>query len=308
MPRPFFSRDRHNRGIDDQQDQSRDDYTGNRNWYDITNTDADTTDGDDDDDFNQTLNNRRYRRESYNGHNYEYVDDNDNDGEKDEYPLREQLRGFGYWPPDTNYEREDWEYGLNESDDENDEHMPPARGGPKKRAVVFDDDGGIGGSSEDDGDDEDDDDEKARAFGGYQTDMPAKGVRVLSGPFLEEGHNPDMQVRHRVVSGSGMMGPGLNDGKEGDWVGGGRGGGGGGGDTDTGSLNYGGPKRLFWTKKKKWLAIGICALVVVLAIVIPVAVVFSRRKHHASEKPKSPYNSALDRLDPNTIPVLLLQP
>ena len=133
-------------------------------------------------------------------------------------------------------------------------------------------------------------------------------VRIVSGRQLEEANNPGATVRLRGGGDSSGDASGLGYGssKEGTW--------------DDGSMDRTEPvqKRPFW-KMKRWIALII--LIILLIIIIPIAVVFSKKNHNSSStssssgantnrpapnrpfKIKSPYNSNLDALDPNSIPV-----
>lgn len=150
----------------------------------------------------------------------------------------------------------------------------------------------------DEGEDEEGDvEERTRVLDELLHSSPkvtARG-RVVSGPFLEEGRSDKTRVRHR-----GGGGPETDLGwKEGDWG------------NCSGSGD--GDHRPFW-KKKKWWWIGIGVLVVLLAIIIPVVIVVSKKKHSTAKdgggdsgsSGNTPYNSNLDGLDPDSIPVCFM--
>lgn len=113
--------------------------------------------------------------------------------------------------------------------------------------------------------------------------------RVASGAYLEEGRSPGMEFRRR--GGGPPMGGRWN--KEG-WDG----------------SSEGADKPPIWKRKKWWIALGV--LIVLLAIIIPVSVVFSK-KHKGdnddsdpADASSSPSNSNLDGVSHDSIPVSLL--
>lgn len=124
--------------------------------------------------------------------------------------------------------------------------------------------------------------------------------RAVSGPYLEEGRAPDMEVRPRRGRG------GRSASMEAAWR----------KDGWNGSLD--GSERVPFWKRKRWWIILACILAV-LAIVIPVAVVVSKKKHpygdgggHGSDSSGessgngSPSNSNLDSISRSSIPVCSL--
>lgn len=90
-------------------------------------------------------------------------------------------------------------------------------------------------------------------------DIP-KG-RIVSGAYLEEGQDPDMQVRHRGGGSVSNTGSGIPK-KTGLWEG------------SAASAGSGSPP--FWKQKRWWIGMGLL-LVVLVAIVVPVVVVMTRR-------------------------------
>ncbi|KAI9039994.1 putative exo-beta-1,3-glucanase [Aspergillus affinis] len=90
--------------------------------------------------------------------------------------------------------------------------------------------------------------------------------RIVSGAYLEEGRNPDMNVRHRGGGGGGPPTESTWQ-KEGDW-----------GDSMGGSGDGQTSK-----KRKKWIWIAIALLIIICAIVIPVAVVMSKKNKDSSD-------------------------
>ncbi|PKY03019.1 glycoside hydrolase [Aspergillus campestris IBT 28561] len=131
-------------------------------------------------------------------------------------------------------------------------------------------------------------DERPRKLAPFPGEMPrgqSKG-RIVSGAYLEEGRSPEMEVRHR-----GGGGPAVEDRwrKEGDW-------------DSSGDGDEGQPP--FW-KRKKWL-IAVGVLILLLAIIVPVAVVVSKKKGDEPGSGQSgedqPANSNLDKISRDSIP------
>lgn len=90
-------------------------------------------------------------------------------------------------------------------------------------------------------------------------DVP-KG-RIVSGAYLEEGQDPDMQVRHRGGGPAFGSGSGIPE-KSGVWEG--------------SAVSAGSGSPPFWRQKRWWIGMGLL-LVVLVAIVVPVVVVMTRR-------------------------------
>ncbi|KAJ5919447.1 Exo-beta-1-3-glucanase [Penicillium verhagenii] len=122
------------------------------------------------------------------------------------------------------------------------------------------------------------------------------GARVVSGSYLEEGHTPDMNVRHRGGGGPAMDRAWKH---EKDWAG-----------------NYGSAEqRPFWKfwdswsrKKRIWIAT-MAGILILLAIVVPIAVTESQKKSTASSaststssSPSSNLTANLDTISRDSIP------
>lgn len=114
--------------------------------------------------------------------------------------------------------------------------------------------------------------------------------RVVSGAYMEEGRSPDMEVRRRGGGGPPFDRRGRKEGWDGSVDGAGR--------------------QPFWKRKKWWIAIGV--LIILLAIIIPVAVVVSKKNKgdkdnsDPSDPESSPSNSNLDSISRSSIPVSCL--
>lgn len=139
---------------------------------------------------------------------------------------------------------------------------------------------------------------ESQMLGPFPEDTPrgqSKG-RIVSGAYLEEGRNPDMNVRHRGGGGGGPPTQGTWQ-KEGDW---------------DGSMDESGDGQKS-KKRKKWIWIAVAVLLIILAIVIPVAVVMSKKDHDSSDSADgddddgdAPANTELDGKSHDSIPVRLI--